>query len=474
MCNTFRVDGTDTNILKIYRMLEKSDNTPGIGTEITPGSLASTTLKHSSRLGKSKTTSQALGTSFEQHVLGGYRFLMRHYRKDAEIYIFGFSRGAYTACFLTKMLDYSGFLGPDNEEMIPIVWKTFSQLKLVRFQKSSMRTSEVFEFLKASREILCRAAVRVKFLGVFDTVNSVAEFEVDNEFDNSALTTRHAVSIDERRVKFQPVLLRKYRQQTKNRIRRRHYLRPPPRETNHCKESDNTSPEEKSTPVQSAESRHGKTDKSTTVEADDPAIDQLEVWFPGCHADVGGGNKRGDEKFQLSHAPLVWMVQEAIKAGLRFDPRQVKTYDCLDNPEEDASHRAYLDALHHSSATGILNDRLQCGSSVSVTSALAWNILEHIPIKHVEIQKDGGSRTMQFPLHCGKPRGIPNDALIHVSAIRRMQHSKDYRPRNLIVGGEGKGVIKAPPEYGLGGWVPKYNIGDPTHELYVRKAAQVL
>lgn len=81
---------------------------------------------------------------------------------------------------------------------------------------------------------------------------------------------------------------------------------------------------------------------------------------------------------------------------------------------------------------------------------------------------------MHFPLHCGKPRGIPTDALIHVSAIRRMQHSKDYRPRNLIVGGEGKGVIKAPPEYGLGGWVPKYNIGDPTHELYVRNAAQVL
>lgn len=64
----------------------------------------------------------------------------------------------------------------------------------------------MFEFLKAPRETLCRAAVRVKLLGVFDTVNSVAEFEVDNEFDNS-VTTRHALSIDERRVKSQPVLL---------------------------------------------------------------------------------------------------------------------------------------------------------------------------------------------------------------------------------------------------------------------------
>lgn len=450
--------------------------------------------------------SQALGRSFEQHVLGGYRFLMRHYQEETEIYIFGFSRGAYTACFLTEMLDYSGLLGPDNEEMIPFIWKAFSKWKLVRFQKNLDKKKEAFEFLKASRETLCRATARVKFLGVFDTVNSVAEFEVDNKFGDCAWTTRHAVSIDERRVKFQPVLLKKPRQRTNNPIHRRHHqhlhsrlnhlhekkpdsnnpeLAVPPPETNHCKESDNTSSEKKSTPVQSPESRDGKTDnvqdkESTTDEPDEPdkpdkpEIDELEVWFPGCHADVGGGNKLGDEKFQLSHAPLVWMVQEATKAGLRFNWEPVKMYHYLDISEDEDDHRAYLHALHHSSATGILNDRLQFGSKVSVASALAWNILEHIPIRHVEIQKDGGSTTMHFPLHGGKPRGIPTDAIVHVSAIRRMQHNEDYRPGNLIVGGRGRGVIKAPPEYGLGEWVPKYNIGDPAQELYVRKAAQLL
>lgn len=434
--------------------------------------------------------SQALGRSFEQHVLGGYRFLMRHYRKDTEIYIFGFSRGAYTACFLTEMLAYTGLLGPDNEEMIPFIWKAFSEWKLVRFQTNLDKQREVFEFLKASRETLCRAAAPVKFLGVFDTVNSVAEFEVDNEFKNCAWTTRHAVSIDERRVKFQPVLLRKRRQRANNPIHRRHHLHEkkpdsnnpelavPPPETKHCKESDNTSSGEKSTPVQSPESRDGKTDDAqdkerATDEPDEPENDELEVWFPGCHADVGGGNKPGDEAFQLSHAPLVWMVQEATKAGLRFDCRPAKMYHCLGIPEEGVDRRAYLDALHHSSATGILNDRLQSGSGVSVASALAWNILEHIPIRHVEIQKDGGSTTMHFPLHGGEPRGIPTDALVHVSAIRRMQHNEDYRPGNLIVGGGGRGIIKAPPEYGLGDWVPKYHIGDPAHELYVREAAQL-
>lgn len=402
---------------------------------------------------------------------------MRHYQEDTEIYIFGFSRGAYTACFLSEMLDYSGLLGPDNEEMIPFIWKAFSQWKLVRFQRNRVKHSEALKFLKTCRETLCRAAAKVKFLGVFDTVNSVAEFEVDNTFGTCASTTRHAVSIDERRVKFQPVLLKKAPERTKNRTRHRHLHPVPPPETNHCKESEGTSPEDQSTTVQSPESRDEKTDKvqdkeRSAIEPNEPEIDELEVWFPGCHADVGGGNKPGDEEFQLSHAPLVWMVQEAIKAGLRFSWDAVKMYHCLDVPEEDAARRTYIDALHHSSATGILNDRLQFGGAVSATSALAWNILEYIPIRHVEIQRDRGAKTMYFPLHCGEPRAIPIDALVHVSAIRRMQHNKDYRPGNLIVGGGGRGVIKAPPEYGLGDWVPRYNSGDPAQELYGRSTVE--
>lgn len=46
-----------------------------------------------------------------------------------------------------------------------------------------------------------------------------------------------------------------------------------------------------------------------------------EVWFSGGHADIGGGwSRSAGEKWMLSHAPLVWMVNEAVKAGLEFDP----------------------------------------------------------------------------------------------------------------------------------------------------------
>jgi len=51
-----------------------------------------------------------LGTSFDQHVMAGYRFLMRYYTPGDDIYFFGFSRGAYTARFLAEMLDHVGLL----------------------------------------------------------------------------------------------------------------------------------------------------------------------------------------------------------------------------------------------------------------------------------------------------------------------------------------------------------------------------
>lgn len=57
-----------------------------------------------------------MGTSFDSHVMGGYKFLMRCYQDD-DIFLFGFSRGAYVARFLAEMLDHVGLLSNGNEEM---------------------------------------------------------------------------------------------------------------------------------------------------------------------------------------------------------------------------------------------------------------------------------------------------------------------------------------------------------------------
>jgi uncharacterized protein (DUF2235 family) len=121
--NKFTGTEIDSNILKIYRMLDRSDHTcityyqPGIGT------YAGTSLSHTSRLARLrswylKTKDQALGSSLDDHVMGGYKFLMRYYRTGDEIYLFGFSRGAYTARFLAEMIDHIGLLSQGNEELI--------------------------------------------------------------------------------------------------------------------------------------------------------------------------------------------------------------------------------------------------------------------------------------------------------------------------------------------------------------------
>ncbi|GFF25841.1 uncharacterized protein YEL023C [Aspergillus udagawae] len=456
--NTFRADGTETNILKICRMLERTDEQSGIGTEITPGSLAAMTLKKSSRLGKSKTLSQALGKSFDQHVLGGYRFLMRHYRTGAEIYIFGFSRGAYTALFLANMLDCAGLLGPDNEEMIPFIWDAFSKWKLTRYLKTGQR-GQAFDFLLHCRETLCRPIVRARFVGLFDTVNSIADFEIHNDMSSSALMTRHAVSIDERRSKFEPVVLR-----PRNADK--------PRAVRHNRRTeDSSSPESPGEASSSADDRAAAHVTHVTEDEDDDDDDAIcdvqEVWFPGGHADIGGGYQRAptEKKYQLSHAPLVWMVQEASRCGLRFDPDRLRSEGCLPDPE---SPDVFYKDLDESITTGQLHDRLEFGPGMSVPSVLAWRIMEYLPIRRAERQLNGTWKPIHWPLHRGRCREMQPSDVVHSSVLRRMEADPAYRPVRLIAGGW-KNVRKIPAVYGRGEFVIHEHEGDPVRQTYIRK-----
>lgn len=101
--NKFSGTEADSNILKIYRMLDRSGDQvftyyqPGIGTYITSGDLDHTSI--ADRIGSwyIKAKDSAIGTSFADHVMGGYKFLMRFYTPGDDIYMFGFSRGSYIA-----------------------------------------------------------------------------------------------------------------------------------------------------------------------------------------------------------------------------------------------------------------------------------------------------------------------------------------------------------------------------------------
>jgi hypothetical protein len=435
----------------------------GIGTDISASSLAGSAIRNA-RPWSNKALELALGHGFDSHVLGGYRFLMRHYRSNSNVHIFGFSRGAYTARILNDMLDWVGLLSADNEEMIPFIWKAYFEWKVYR-QESS------YELLNAYRESVCRGDVSVHFLGLFDTVNSVVDLEtVVEEDDPSSRIIRHAVSTDERRVKFQPLLL--------------------------CRKmatgSGGKKPSKDYTSF-SAVKYHSNPER--LVEGQDIR----EVWFPGGHSDVGGGWKLDkSERFSLSHNPLVWMVDEARRAGVQFNQEKLQQFFCVepnasisvesagvreslkaekdktlsDTSQDGETHPQSLSgaAFNRSledSAKGLVHDYLKRTLQVPYSTVIPWGIMEFVPFKRLTLRNDGTWKVTRWPLSMGRMRGIPIDAEIHVSMIRRMQADDTYRPANAILGGGGRGLTIAPPEFGIGEWkVCKYP-DDPLRETYI-------
>ena len=115
-----------------------------------------------------------LGTSFDEHVMGAYTFLMRYYSPGDDIFFFGFSRGSYTARFLAEMLDHVGLLSAGNEELIRFAWKTFAQWQQRHGQGSEEeeKKKQMFEFMRGFRETFSRPVRRIRFLGLFDTGTS--------------------------------------------------------------------------------------------------------------------------------------------------------------------------------------------------------------------------------------------------------------------------------------------------------------
>ncbi len=184
--NKFEGKDTDSNILKIYRLLDRtapnqfSWYNPGIGTYVRSSAIEHTGIVSRTKSWYSKMKDEAVGSSLAEHVMSGYRFLMRYYSSEDDIYLFGFSRGAYTARFLAEMLDHIGLLSAGNEELQRFAWKTFSKWQArpgVKTEEDEKTTMELYHFMKGFRETFSRPIRRVRFLGLFDTVNSVPRFE---------------------------------------------------------------------------------------------------------------------------------------------------------------------------------------------------------------------------------------------------------------------------------------------------------
>ncbi|KAJ3533034.1 hypothetical protein NM208_g8163 [Fusarium decemcellulare] len=126
--NTFQGKNEDTNVVKILQKLDRNHPNQyhyyqtGIGTyDINETSVNKTPIGNI-KSNVLQTLDSGFGNTFDAHVIAGYRFLMRYYETDAKIYIFGFSRGAFTAKFLARMINKVGLLCKGNEEMVPFAY----------------------------------------------------------------------------------------------------------------------------------------------------------------------------------------------------------------------------------------------------------------------------------------------------------------------------------------------------------------
>ena len=254
-----------TNVVKIAQAIRPADagGTPqivyydeGVGTESVG----------------SKLFGGAFGWGLDKNIQDAYRFLCLNYEPGDEIYLFGYSRGAYTVRSLAGMIYNSGLLNRANIRLAPQAYEVY------RDRDIRPDSPEAIDFRKDHS-----VDTNITLLGCWDTVGSlgvpdqVPGLPLDDwinekyEFHDTSLSPiiqngLHAVAIDELRKVFDVTPMKR--------------------------------------------SRHNRKQKLS------------QVWFPGDHSAVGGGSKA---RSGLSDAALDWMMEMVGKfgLGLSFDQSKI-------------------------------------------------------------------------------------------------------------------------------------------------------
>lgn len=365
---------TMSNVLKFYRCLEKNEQqivfyAPGVGTLAQDNPWQR--LKQNVRL------FLGLGTGYglDEDILEAYDFLCQHWQEDDHIYLLGFSRGAYTVRVLAALIATIGIIGPDQRNLASYgltAYKKASGDKSASKSSDDLKNAWLFGRLAGGRP------ARVEFIGVWDTVASIIVPRGDRllpslqtlrftRTNRAVKAFRQAIAIDERRRMFRL-----------NRWTSPQDYRPNP----YHKESELPQ-------------------------------DILQVWFAGVHSDVGGGYP--ENECGLSKFPLIWMLDEAAKAGLTFD-------------EEVRQVVSLGGTLAHGKETFVPPN---AQGTLHVSLHTLWWLLEIIPKKKRWREWSARPAVLGCYLPLGEPRRIPPDALIHSSVRERMALVEHYRPINL-------------------------------------------
>ena len=252
---------TNSNVCQLYTALE---NLPGVQVPMYDSGVGSDGTPVDKLLGG------AVGAGLFQKIKDGYSAISAQYESGDQIFIFGFSRGAYTARSLAGMIAICG---------LPTVNQQDPQCLDMAFEayRNAAQRDVLLDTLNTDYKM---DNATIQLLGVWDTVGSLGIPALFGSIDviqyGFLSTTLHedvqtavqALSIDEQRMQFQPAVF-----------------------------GPSTYPEQ------------------TLV----------QVWFSGVHCDVGGGYSPDQNGASLSNIPLLWMASYAKAAGLQFTPEGSRT-----------------------------------------------------------------------------------------------------------------------------------------------------
>jgi len=385
-----------SNVLKLYRCLRKTDKTtplqavfydPGVGTLTQPDSW------HRFKANFNLVLGLATGYGLDDNVINAYAFLASHYEDGDRIFLFGFSRGAYTVRVLAGLVHKIGLISPDQINLAGsgmIAYKKYSSdnPKAGRGVTTEVESTEEEGPVPESRDDQAAQFARITsarwptihFVGVWGTVASVIVPRTDRllalpSLEELAFTIqnpsvkifRQAAAIDERRCMFRLKTWDVPQVFTPNRFNKAH-----------------AGPQ-----------------------------DAKQVWFAGVHCDVGGGYPETESA--CSKYPLLWMLDEAVEAGLAVNPRTVNQLAW--GVQRKNSPFQYVAP----SIRGPLHN--------SMTAA--WRLLEYLPKSAKYKEWPARQVHLGFYIPDCEPRFIPEGAFIHESVLMRIAESRDYRPVNL-------------------------------------------
>lgn len=235
----------------------------------------------------------AFGAGLDKNIMDAYRFIVHNYEEGDEIFLFGFSRGAYTIRSLAGFMNNCSVLEKKHANRIIEAYDLYKNPK----EKPSGEYSVNYRKLYSVSD-----KVPIHFVGAWDTVGSLGlptsifgfikekHLFYDQKIGSIIKTARHALSIDELRKDFKPTI---WEQDSEN------------------------------------------------------LVDLKQVWFSGVHSDVGGSYPPDGNGFTLSDIPMLWMKEQAEIKNLQFQPHisEVKINPFAEKNNEFKKHYKLLGKL---------------------------------------------------------------------------------------------------------------------------------